>query len=69
MVQDIRNTRFQCVGAAGAFLFDFPSHEGDYADDGLYSGIVYQTAAIDAIDFKFSSGNIDAGIIKMFGVK
>jgi len=42
---------------------------GDYADDGLYSGIVYQTAAIDAINFKFSSGNIDAGIIKMFGVK
>ncbi len=34
MVQDIRNTRFQCVGAAGAFLFDFPSHEGDYADGG-----------------------------------
>lgn len=27
------------------------------------------TNAIDAIDFKFSSGNIDAGTIKLYGIK
>ena len=27
------------------------------------------TAAIDAIQFKFSSGNIDAGTIKLYGIK
>ena len=26
------------------------------------------TSAIDAIDFKFASGNIDSGVIKMFGL-
>ena len=26
------------------------------------------TAAIDRVDFKFSSGNIDSGVIKMYGV-
>ena len=26
------------------------------------------TSAIDAIDFKFSSGNIDSGVIKMYGL-
>jgi len=27
------------------------------------------TSAIDAVDFKFSSGNIDSGIIKMYGLR
>ena len=35
----------------------------------IFSGIVYQTAAINAIDFKFSSGNIATGTIKMWGIK
>ena len=26
------------------------------------------TAAIDGVDFKFSSGNIDSGVIKMYGL-
>ena len=31
-------------------------------------GYMNTTSAIDAIDFKFSSGNIDTGTIKMYGV-
>jgi len=35
----------------------------------LYTaGYINTTAAIDEISFKFESGNIDAGVIKMFGV-
>ena len=32
------------------------------------AGYINQTLAIPEISFKFSSGNIDAGVIKMFGV-
>ena len=32
------------------------------------SGYINDTTAIDEISFKFDSGNIDAGVIKMFGV-
>jgi hypothetical protein len=31
--------------------------------------ILNTTSAIDGIDFKFSSGNIDAGTIKLYGIK
>ena len=32
------------------------------------AGYINTTSAIDEISFKFDSGNIDAGVIKMFGV-
>ena len=32
------------------------------------AGYCNVTAAIDGVDFKFSSGNIDSGVIKMFGL-
>ena len=32
------------------------------------AGYMNTTSAIDAIDFKFSSGNIDSGVIKMYGL-
>ena len=32
------------------------------------AGYCNVTAAIDGVDFKFSSGNIDSGVIKMYGV-
>ena len=35
----------------------------------LASGYFNTTSAINALDFKFSTGNTDAGIIKMWGVK
>ena len=36
--------------------------------DAFVSGYFNTTSAIDAIQFKMSSGNIDAGTIKMYGV-
>ena len=32
-------------------------------------GYVDMTAAVDKVGFKFSSGNIDSGVIKMYGIK
>ena len=40
----------------------------DYALDIFVAGYFNITTVIDAIDFKFASGNIDAGTIKMYGV-
>ena len=33
------------------------------------AGYCNTTTAIDAVQFKFSSGNIDAGTIKLYGIK
>jgi hypothetical protein len=44
------------------------SHYQDYCIRYLGAGYANTTSAINAIDFKFSSGNIDDGIIKMYGV-
>ena len=41
----------------------------DYSQDFYTAGYFNTTSAIDAIQFKMVSGNIDAGIIKMYGVK
>ena len=40
----------------------------DYAADCFAAGYINVTAAIDEISFKMSSGNIDAGVIKMYGI-
>jgi|TARA_R100000482_G_scaffold122941_1_gene71721 hypothetical protein len=34
-----------------------------------HGGIINTTSAVDAIQFKFSAGNIDSGTIKMYGIK
>mgnify|MGYP003125481229 CR=1 FL=1 len=39
-----------------------------YEQDDFISGYINTTAAIDEISFKMSSGNIDAGQIKMYGI-
>ena len=44
------------------------SEKGDYTGNHFVAGYGDTTSAINAIDFKFSSGNIDDGIIKMYGV-
>ena len=41
---------------------------GDYMVDIYAAGYFNTTSAVDAIQFKFSSGNIDAGTIKLYGV-
>ena len=47
---------YQNFGATGSF--------GIY-----YAGYCNVTAAIDGVQFKMSSGNIDSGTIKMYGIK
>ena len=44
------------------------AHGSDYTQDIHYAGYCNVTAAIDAVQFKFSSGNIDSGVIKMYGI-
>ena len=43
-------------------------HAGDTASAAFVGGYANTTSAINAVQFTFSSGNIDAGIIKMYGV-
>ena len=57
------------------FVKHFISTNNMYAQTGSYSinsylaGYFNTTSAVDAVQFKFSSGNIDDGIIKLYGVK
>jgi len=41
----------------------------NYAQNVFYAGYCNVTAAIDAVQFKMDSGNIDAGTIKLYGIK
>ena len=34
----------------------------------FHSGYANTTSAVNAVDFKFSSGNIDSGVIKLYGI-
>ena len=45
------------------------SQSDDYSVCAFVAGYGNTTSAIDAVQFKFSSGNIDDGIIKLYGVK
>ena len=44
-------------------------YEADYTIQRFNAGYFNTTSAIDAIQFKMSSGNIDAGTIKLYGIK
>jgi hypothetical protein len=44
------------------------SNSGEYSQRVLTAGYINITAAITSIQFKFDSGNIDAGTIHMYGV-
>ena len=75
---------FQTRGAQGGYLYLFnPSsttfvkhfiltasgtNDSDKANNLFVAGYGNTTSAVDAIDFKFSSGNIDSGVIKMYGL-
>ena len=41
---------------------------GNWSARQLIAGYVNTTSAVNAMQFSFSSGNIDAGVIKMYGV-
>jgi len=43
-------------------------HDGDYAIDCYVAGYFNTTSAVDAIQFKMSSGNIDTGTISLYGI-
>ena len=45
------------------------AHHLDRSNENFVAGYFNTTSAINAIQFKMSSGNIDDGIIKMYGVK
>jgi hypothetical protein len=40
----------------------------DFTQNIYAAGYINDTTAIDEISFKFTSGNIDAGVIKMYGI-
>jgi len=44
------------------------ANAADYTADDHTGGYANTTTAINAIDFKFSSGNIQSGTIKLFGI-
>jgi len=44
-------------------------NSGDYNSNDFVAGYFNTTSAIDEISFKFESGNIDSGIIKLYGIK
>ena len=43
-------------------------HNEDYAFDDYTAGYINTTTAITRVQFKFDSGNIDSGVIKLYGV-
>jgi len=52
------------------FIADFNNlYKPTYTNRTLSAGYFNSTSVIDAVDFKFSSGNIDSGTIDMYGVK
>ena len=44
-------------------------NSNDYANDMYIAGYFNDTNDIDAVQFKMNSGNIDAGTIKLYGIK
>ena len=51
------------------FISDIHEHQGsNYAVRKFLAGYANTTSAINAVDFKFASGNIDSGVIKLYGV-
>ena len=52
------------------FLFKTNINSNDDSSDVSYgAGYCNVTAAIDAVQFSFNSGNVDAGTIKLYGLK
>jgi len=45
------------------------SDAGDYSVDNFHAGYINTTAAIDEVQFSFNAGDIDAGTIKLYGIK
>jgi len=50
------------------FISRFTPHYPTFAIDGFTAGYGNTTSAVNAVQFKMSSGNIDSGVIKLYGV-
>ena len=50
------------------FISRYTPHYPTFAQDGFTSGYVNDTAAITAVQFAMSTGNIDAGSISLYGI-
>ena len=50
------------------FISRFTPMYPSYAMDGFTAGYGNTTSAINAVQFAMSSGNIDSGVIKLYGV-
>ena len=46
----------------------YGSASNDYSRNQFFAGYMNTTSVINAIQFKMSSGNIDSGVIKLYGV-
>ena len=44
------------------------AHQEDLTQDVFVAGYCNTTSAIDGVQFKMSSGNIDSGVIKLYGI-
>jgi len=44
------------------------AYSGDYTVDEYMAGYFNTTSSVDAVQFKMSSGNIDSGVIKLYGI-
>lgn len=44
------------------------NHASDFAQNFFVAGYGNTTSAVDAVQFKFDSGNIDSGTIKLYGI-
>ena len=51
------------------FLATTNAMNGTYSHQNFIAGYCNVTAAIDAVQFSMSTGNIDAGTIKLYGIK
>ena len=47
--------------------FNYNTNSDSFQDQYI-AGYVNSTSAVDAVQFKMSSGNIDAGVIKLYGI-
>ena len=78
---DVMTTNNDECGAGSLHLFDpsnttfvkhfisrFSPHYPTYSMDGFTAGYGNTTSAINAVQFAMSSGNIDSGTIKLYGV-
>ena len=72
--QSISGEMFLFNPSSTTFVKHFSSRfnmyqRSDYTQDHYIAGYFNTTSAVDAIQFKMDSGNIDSGTIKLYGIK